>query len=170
MLVMVNPVVVMGVCGSGKSGLASLLAARWNVPFIEGDDLHSKNNRARMAAGTPLTDEDREPWLDQIGATIASAQRTNGGAVATCSALKRVYRDRLRTAVGDQLRFVFLDIPRRVLEQRMAERKGHFMPAALLDSQLGTLERPVGEGDVLVVEGSVSMEESVRRVCQWQAR
>ena len=162
--------VVTGVCGSGKSGLGNLLAARWNVPFIEGDDLHSEQNRAKMAAGTPLTDSDREPWLDRIGSTIASAQYEHGGAVATCSALKRVYRDRLRATVDHRLRFVMLDVPRAELQRRMAHRTGHFMPATLLDSQLNTLEPPVGEGDVLTVDGSAPMDEIARRVCEWQAR
>jgi gluconokinase len=161
--------VVMGVSGSGKSSLAQALASRWAVPYVEGDHLHSQESIDKMAAGIPLADDDRWPWLDRVGAAILASRSGNGGAVASCSALRLVYRDRLRRAVGPSLRFVLIDLPRSVLESRMAERPGHFMPAALLDSQLRTLEPPVNEADVLTVDGQQSLDAIVETVSAWYA-
>lgn len=130
-------IVVMGVSGSGKSAIGAALAATLGVPFGEGDDLHPAANRAKMAAGVPLDDADRAPWLDRVAVWMAA----NPAGVVSCSALKRRYRDRLRA--GDPTaRFVLLDVPRAVLDDRLRHRRGHFMPASLLDSQLATLERP----------------------------
>jgi gluconokinase len=162
--------VVMGVSGSGKSTLAQALASRWAVPYIEGDHLHSHDSINKMAAGTPLADDDRWPWLDRVGAAILASRSGDGGAVASCSALRLVYRDRLRRAVGPSLRFVLIDLPRAVLESRMDERPGHFMPPALLDSQLRTLEPPLDEADVLTVDGQQSLDTIVDTVSAWHAR
>jgi gluconokinase len=159
--------VVMGVSGSGKSTLAQALASRWSVPYVEGDHLHSQDSIDKMAAGIPLTDNDRWPWLDRVGAAIEASRRGNGGAVASCSALRLVYRERLRRAAGPTLRFVLIDLPRSVLESRMTERPGHFMPPALLDSQLQTLERPVNEADVLIVDGQQPLGSTVETVNAW---
>src|ERR1700753_2802445 len=104
----IGPVVVMGVSGSGKSLIGTQLAERLRVPFIEGDRLHPPANVAKMSAGMPLTDDDRWPWLDRVGREVATAAKDAGGAIAACSALKRIYRDRLRSIAGPQLRFVFL--------------------------------------------------------------
>ena len=156
--------IVMGVSGCGKSTLGAALAHAWEVPFIEGDALHAPESVAKMAAGIALVDADRWPWLDRIGAALNAA---GTGGVASCSALRRVYRDRLREAVGPHLRFVMLDLPRDVLERRMTERPGHYMPPALLDSQLRTLERPVGETDVLVVDGTAPVEDMVAVTRNW---
>jgi gluconokinase len=161
--------VVMGVSGSGKSSLAQALASRWAVPYVEGDHLHSQESIDKMAAGIPLADDDRWPWLDRVGAAILASRSGTGGAVASCSALRLVYRDRLRRAVGPSLRFVLIDLPRSVLEIRMAERPGHFMPPALLDSQLRTLEPPVNEADVLTVDGQHSLGAIVDTVSAWYA-
>lgn len=161
--------IIMGVSGSGKSTLAQALASRWAVPYVEGDHLHSRDSINKMAAGIPLTDDDRWPWLDRIGAAIA-ASGGSGGAVASCSALRLVYRERLRRAAGPFLRFVLIDLPRPVLEARMIERPGHFMPPALLDSQLRTLEPPVNEADVLTVDGQQSLHTMVDMVSAWHAR
>ncbi|MEV1011015.1 gluconokinase [Streptomyces sp. NPDC049881] len=128
----------MGVSGSGKSTVGELLADRLGVPYADADDFHSPANIAKMSAGTPLTDEDRWPWLDAIGAW-AAGRAADGGAVVTCSALKRAYRDRLRAAAPG-LFFVHLDGSRELIAGRMAAREGHFMPGALLDSQLAALE------------------------------
>lgn len=160
----------MGVSGSGKSTLAQALASRWEVPYVEGDHLHSPESIDKMAAGIPLTDDDRWPWLDRVGASILASRSGNGGAVASCSALRLVYRERLRRAVGPSLRFVLIDLPRDVLECRLAERPGHFMPPALLDSQLRTLELPVDEADVLIVDGQQSLDSMVDKVSAWYAR
>ena len=161
--------IVMGVSGCGKSTLGAALATHWDVPFIEGDSLHAVESVAKMAAGIPLEDADRWPWLDRIGAALVAADPAGKGAVASCSALRRVYRDRLRKAVGRNLRFVMVDLPRLVLERRMTERTGHYMPPALLDSQLRTLERPVGESDVLVVDGIAPTERMLAVIADWHA-
>ncbi|MGX9714044.1 gluconokinase [Janthinobacterium lividum] len=130
--------VVMGVSGCGKSAVGSLLASTLGVPYVEGDDVHSPENVAKMAAGIPLDDADRAGWLAALRERIATASAQGDGLVVSCSALKRAYRDVLRE--GDPaLRFVHLDGPRAVLESRL-QRPGHFMPASLLDSQLATLQ------------------------------
>jgi carbohydrate kinase (thermoresistant glucokinase family) len=131
--------VVMGVAGSGKSTVGSALAARLVVPFIEGDTLHGPANVAKMAAGIPLTDEDRLPWLARVGAAMRGAR----GCVASCSALKRGYREAIVAAAGRPVAFILLHGDRSLLEARLAARIGHFMPPSLLDSQLATLE-PLG--------------------------
>jgi gluconokinase len=131
-------VVVMGVAGSGKTTVAALLAERLGVPLAEADAFHPQVNIDKMAAGHPLTDDDRWPWLEAIAGWI----RTTDGGVVTCSALKRSYRDLLRSGSGD-VWFVHLDGTPELLAQRIGARSGHFMPAALLDSQLADLE-PLG--------------------------
>src|SRR5882672_4551404 len=120
--------VVMGVCGSGKSLIGALLARALGIEFVEGDAYHPPDNVARMSAGIPLTDEDRQAWLAAIAARLDAA-RADPGLVVSCSALKRRYRDVLR-AGRDDVQFVFLEGPRALLEQRLADRRGHFMPSA----------------------------------------
>lgn len=159
-----GPVIVMGVSGCGKTSVGTALAERLGLPFIEGDRLHPASNIAKMSAGIALGDVDRWPWLDEIGRAIVT--NTNG-AIASCSALKRVYRDRLRAAAGQDIRFVFLDLSRDELERRMRLRQGHFMPAALLDSQLATLEPPTGEAGVLTVDGAAVLDHIVNSAAQW---
>jgi carbohydrate kinase (thermoresistant glucokinase family) len=141
----------MGVCGCGKSTLARALAEALGVAYVEGDDLHPPHNVALMAAGTPLTDADRAGWLDQIGHTLAQAQAERRGAVATCSALRRSYRDRLRVA-APALRLIHLHGDPALLAERMARRTGHYMPATLLPSQLATLEPPDADEAALVLD------------------
>jgi carbohydrate kinase (thermoresistant glucokinase family) len=142
----------MGVSGTGKSSVAAALAQRLGVPWIDGDDLHTPDAVARMRAGQPLADEDRWPWLERIGACLADRTAAPNGVVVACSALRRAYRDRLRAALPGpaSLRFVFLDGPPALIRQRLEARTGHYMPSALLDSQLHTLEKPgAPEADVL---------------------
>jgi carbohydrate kinase (thermoresistant glucokinase family) len=140
--------VVMGVSGCGKSSLGAALATALVLPFTDADDLHPAANRAKMAAGQPLTDNDRWPWLQAVGAVLAA----EAGVVA-CSALRQAYRDRLRAAAGP-VQFLHLVAPREVIAERLAARRGHFMPIALLDSQLATLEPLApGEGWTLEVSG-----------------
>ena len=153
-------VVVMGVCGCGKSTVGRLLAQHLEVPFIEGDELHPPRNVALMTAGTPLTDEDRAGWLDAVATDLA---RKPGGAVASCSALRRRYRDRLRAAVPG-LRFVYLHGDRALLAQRLDQRRGHYMPASLLESQLQTLEPPSADERALDLDIAEAPE-----VLAWQA-
>jgi carbohydrate kinase (thermoresistant glucokinase family) len=129
--------VVAGVSGSGKSTVGELLAESLGVPFADADDLHPEANVRKMAAGHPLDDEDRRPWLRRVGEALAEAEGT--GLVIACSALKRAYREAI-LAAEPRTRFVLLDGSRELLEQRMTHRQGHFMPTTLLDSQLATLE------------------------------
>jgi len=149
--------VVMGVSGSGKTVVGEGLAARLGVPFLDGDHLHPKANVDKMASGKPLTDDDRWPWLDAIGAAIAGHP---DGVVVACSALRKVYRDRLIAAAGRRLIFILLDGSRETLAARLARRRGHFMPPSLLASQLATLERP-GPGENAI---TVSIEPPVDAV------
>lgn len=133
-------VVVTGVAGSGKTTIGAALARRLSWPFADADGFHSSESIAKMRAGTPLTDADRDPWLAAIAAWMAQRSAAGTGGVVTCSALKRRYRDVLRDGLDD-VRFACLTAPREVLAARMANRPGHFMPASLLDSQLVTLEQ-----------------------------
>lgn len=145
----------MGVSGSGKSTVGEALAAALGVPFVDGDSLHPKANVAKMAAGIPLDDADRAPWLDAVGATLA-----NGPVVVACSALKRAYRDRLRTA-APQLELVYLEADPAVLEERVSHRPGHYMPASLLDSQLATLQPPTADEHAVTVDSAQPLAELV---------
>ena len=157
-------IIVMGVSGSGKSSIGEGLAGALGLDFIDGDGLHSPENVAKMAGGTPLVDEDRWPWLDKIGATLGDRAAHPAGAVVACSALRKIYRDRIRAAAGQPIRFVFLDAPQSIVSERLGARKGHFMPPSLLVSQYATLERPAGdEPDVLSVAVDASIEEIVRK-------
>jgi len=133
--------VVMGVSGCGKSLIGTALARALDIDFVEGDDYHSAENVQRMASGIPLTDDDRAQWLRALAARLREAKDAGTGLVMTSSALKRSYRDVLRAGAGD-VRFVFLRGPRALLAERIAGRRGHFMPESLLDSQLATLEEP----------------------------
>jgi len=144
-------IVVMGVAGSGKTIVGEGLSSRLSLPFLDGDRFHPPANIAKMSAGTPLVDADRWPWLDAIGHALGEAARTSGGAIAACSALKRAYRQRLTAAARLPLVFVFLNGSRETLAARLAERKNHFMPKSLLDSQLATLERPGADEPVVHV-------------------
>ncbi|THU85705.1 carbohydrate kinase [Dendrothele bispora CBS 962.96] len=199
-------IVVMGVSGTGKSTLGKALANSYGFPFIDGDDLHPKSNVEKMSAGFPLTDTDREPWLELIRTTVEhkcvelehhqrgqegpTTSETNGpgnderrrvGVVVGCSALKKYYRDILRgkrkevasdeAVLPEHLEpphsdllptfFVFIKGQKQVLFDRMQNRKGHFMKASMLESQLNTLEDPEGEDGVVVVNLEDSTEQQV---------
>lgn len=145
-------VVVMGVAGTGKSTVARLLAERLEVPFADGDDFHRPDSIARMAAGIPLDDARRQPWLRAVGRWLGERDAEGGGGVVTCSALKRRYRDTLRAASPDAF-FLHLTGSRELLAERIGGRTGHFMPRSLLDSQLAALEplQPDERGAVLDV-------------------
>ena len=136
--------VVMGVSGSGKSLIGAAFAHALRVDFIEGDTYHSAENVRRMAAGIPLTDADRAEWLVALAERIGDSKAAGSGLVVTCSALKRSYRDILRSQAND-LQFVFLKGDNNLIAERIANRQGHFMPASLLQSQLATLEEPSAE-------------------------
>lgn len=151
-------VVVMGVSGSGKTTVGEALSARFGWPLLEGDQFHPKANIDKMSSGTPLADEDRWPWLDAIATAMREAP---DGVIVTCSSLRRIYRDRLRDKAGRPVIFVYLNGSRDTLAARLAARKGHFMPASLLDSQLATLEPPGGDEPLIV---PVSLEPPVETV------
>ncbi|WP_243074392.1 gluconokinase [Microbacterium sp. SS28] len=159
--------VVMGVSGSGKSTIASLVAERAGVAYIDADDLHPASNVEKMAAGIPLTDEDRMPWLADVGDVIA--QHSDVRVVVACSALKRAYRDAIRERAG-RVVFAQLDGPRDLLATRMGSRGEHFMPLALLDSQLATLEPLQPDEDGLIVDISQSPDTVVDEIlARWLA-
>lgn len=134
--------VMMGVSGSGKTLIGSMLARELGIEFVEGDDLHPADNVRRMAAGIPLTDTDRNGWLLAIAARLHEAKRAGIGLVVSCSALKRSYRDLLRSAGDAEVRFVYLAGSQALIADRLANRHGHFMPPSLLDSQFAILEEP----------------------------
>lgn len=154
-------VVVMGVCGCGKSTIGQGIATALHVPFLEGDAFHPAANVAKMAAGIPLDDPDRWPWLDRLGEALGRTAREWGGAVAACSALKRVYRDRLRAAAAVPLRLVCLVGSRELVAGRMAARTGHYMPLGLLDSQLAILELPASDEDALPLDLRKAADELI---------
>jgi gluconokinase len=155
-------IVIMGVSGCGKSTLAQALAQRLGLPFVEGDSLHPARNVALMAAGTPLTDEDRHDWLAAVAVQLA-ANNAPDGVVVSCSALKRRYRDQLRLA-GDSPAFVHLHGERTLLEARLAARTGHYMPVTLLQSQLDTLQLPSLDEQVMPLDMALPVAEQVERV------
>ena len=142
---------VMGVSGSGKSTIGALLARDLGVPFTDADDLHPMANIEKMASGVPLDDDDRRPWLEVVGATLAAAADRGTGLVIACSSLKRNYRDTI-LASAPQVRFVHLHGSRDVLAARTEGRTGHFMPTSLLDSQLATLEALGADEPGIVVD------------------
>lgn len=150
----------MGVAGCGKTTVALDLAERLGWPYAEADDFHSPANKAKMAAGTPLDDADRQPWLESIRDWITAA---DGDVVVTCSALRRRYRDVLRQA-GADVRFVHLHVPETVLASRIGGRKGHYMAASMLQSQLDTLEPLEADEDGIVVSVEQRPEHMVDEV------
>jgi gluconokinase len=158
---MIRSIVVMGVSGSGKSTVGALLATRIDLPFIDGDDLHSETNKQKMVVGIPLDDADRAPWLDAIAAALAGAPT-----VVACSALKRLYRDRLRAKVPD-IPFVYLAGSPALLAQRLSGRAHKFMPPGLLDSQLAILEPPGSDEYALTIDIRLSPEAMVDRAARW---
>lgn len=147
--------IVMGVSGSGKSTIGKMLAEQIDVPFFDADDFHPPANIAKMSSGIPLNDEDRLPWLKALNRLLLDQ---NDGAVLACSALKKSYRKVLRQHLTTSPRFIFLAVSRDFLLQRMTQRTDHFMPKALLDSQLATLEKPV---DALQVDGHLSPDQII---------
>ncbi|OBZ71045.1 putative gluconokinase [Grifola frondosa] len=180
-------IIVMGVAGTGKSTLAQALDVRLDLPYIEGDELHPPANIDKMSAGIPLTDADREPWLARLRTTAermvvqqeAGAGPTRRpGALVTCSALRRYYRDILRgahTVPGhiDSMTpsmlptyFVYIKGNLELLRERIAKRTGHYMKPSMLDSQLETLESPEGEENVVVVPLEDTTEEQVRKAIE----
>ena len=153
--------VVSGVAGSGKTTIGKMLAERMRVAYAEADDFHTEANRLRMAAGLPLSDHDREPWLAAIRSWIDERLTAGEGGVVTCSALKRSYRDGLELP---GVKLVFLKVNWATIESRLVSRRGHFFPAELAASQFETLQEPGPDEDVLVVDGSLPPEEVVSQI------
>jgi gluconokinase len=154
--------IFMGVAGCGKTTVAKLFAEKTGAVFYEGDDFHSPSNIAKMRQGIPLTDDDREGWLRALREVVVGSLATNESAAITCSALKAKYRDQLQD--GDaRVRFVFLDGPQELIEERIKNRSGHFMTSALLASQFAILEPPT---DALTFGVKKSPEEIVTELIQ----
>jgi gluconokinase len=154
-------VVVMGVCGCGKTTVGKALAAALGWRFFDADDFHPPANIEKMAAGIPLTDTDRWPWLDRLAAEMGAIERAGGHAVLACSALRQAYRDRL--AVAGDVRFVHLRGDRATIAARVAARPGHYMPATLVDSQFAALELPAEAIDVDITLPVADQVAVVRR-------
>lgn len=157
-------IVVMGVSGSGKSTLARHLAEALAVPFLEGDEYHSVSNVQKMAAGIALDDDDRWPWLESLGRAIGAAVARHGQVVATCSALKLAYRERLRQSAAVPVLFVCLRADVALLGSRIGTRSGHFFPPALLSSQLVALEPPDPSEGALCLDSGEPMESLLAAV------
>ena len=164
-------VIIMGVAGCGKSSVGAALAEALGALYEDGDDLHPQSNIDKMSAGIPLGDADRAPWLDQIGARLGAADRP---LMIGCSALKRIYRDRIRAAARGPVYFLHLAGARSVIEGRMSAREGHFMPVSLLDSQFADLEPLGGDEDGIAVDIDQPLEdvvtEAARALTQGRAR
>nr|WP_238385089.1 gluconokinase [Nesterenkonia muleiensis] len=154
----------MGVSGTGKTTLAEALSQQLGPPYAEADEFHPPENIAKMSAGTSLTDEDRWPWLGALRDWMSS--RAEAGSIITCSALKRSYRDLLRTADGEVL-FLHVDVDRPRLEDRLAHRSGHFMPPSLLDSQLAALEPLQPDEPGIRIINDSTPEELVDAAVRW---
>ncbi len=155
-------IIVMGVCGSGKSSIGLKVANAMGAKFIDGDDLHPRANIQKMAAGNPLNDEDRAPWLERIRDAAYSLERKNELGVIVCSALKKQYRDQIREG-NDSVSFLFLDGSQSLILERMRARQGHFMREAMVQSQFDTLERPDDEPGVFRIDIDGTFEQVVDR-------
>lgn len=157
-------IVLMGVSGSGKTLIGTLLAKRLNIPFLDADDYHPAANKEKMAAGVPLTDEDRRPWLEKLHELLCDWSSKGDSGILACSALKASYRGVLTNGIAESaLRFVLLDAPRDLIAGRLAQRHHEFMNANLLDSQFATLEKPA---NALCVENDRDPEQVVDLIVQ----
>jgi gluconokinase len=156
-------VIVMGVCGCGKSTVGRVLARALGYEFLDADDFHPQANVAKMAKGVALTDDDRWPWLDAVVAAMHERAARGSGAVIACSALKEAYRESLRRGGGavDEVRIVYLKGDAATIAPRLASRSGHYMPASLLESQFAALEEP---RDAIVVDIRQTTEEQARQI------
>lgn len=159
-------IVVMGVSGCGKTSVGSALAQRLGCEFLDGDTLHSAENIAKMTAGTPLTDEDRFPWLRAVGRELGDCHASGHSLVVGCSALRRSYRDLVREQAPGTV-FFHLHGDIEVLTERLRLRSGHFMPATLLASQLDVLEPLEGDEQGTVLDVGLSITEIVDAAVEW---
>lgn len=152
-------IVVMGVCGCGKSTVGAMLANNLGASFIDGDDLHPRANIEKMQSGTPLNDEDRKPWLERISDVFFSISRRERSCVIACSALKKKYRDEIRKS--GKIIFIHLYGDKDLIMQRMSKRSGHYMKENMIDSQFSTLEFPKNEDLVINIDITPSIQEVV---------
>jgi gluconokinase len=155
--------IVMGVTSCGKTSVGEGLAKELDCAFIEGDKLHPAANIAKMSAGQPLDDDDRWPWLATIGKAMKAECDAGRGVVASCSSLKKIYRQKLAEAAERPIKLIFLRGSKKVLAARIANRKGHFMPPSLLESQLNTLEMPGPDEQALHLDVVLPVDELVVR-------
>lgn len=153
--------VVMGVSGCGKSTIGKLLASAYELPFFDGDDYHPPENVEKMSKGIPLEDADRKGWLRRLN--ILAKEYQGHGAVIACSALKKAYRDQIAHTLAHQMEFIYLEGSKDAILRRLEARKGHFMPAGLLDSQFQTLEVPL---DAITVSIEKSPEDIVSEIME----
>lgn len=160
-------IIVMGVSGSGKSTVGPGLAERLKCPYLEGDEFHSPSSIDKMAAGIALDDEDRWPWLSRLASGINTLVDESDCVVATCSALKREYRDRLRQQIGVPVVFIHLVAETTVLEERLSARDAHYMPASLLQSQLELLEPADSDEEALVLPNDADVGGAVKAAHDW---
>lgn len=160
--------VVMGVSGCGKTAVGMALAKAVGARYIEGDRLHPRDNVERMARGEPLTDALRAGWLDAVGQAVRAAMLGDEGAVAACSALKRIYRERLRRS-EPSIVFIHLVVSREEAFRRVANRRGHYMPASLVDSQFAALEPPSADENAFCVSAERPIGEIVGAVSEFLA-
>ena len=159
--------ILMGVAGCGKSSYGRLLADRFQVPYLDGDDFHPPENIAKMSAGIALDDTDRWPWLDAIVTNMAKVSRASGSdgiIFAGCSSLRKCYRDHLLTGIGTPVHFIYLAADQALITQRMAARDGHFMPNSLIDSQFSTLEVPEDKEPASHIDISGSVDSVMSRI------
>jgi gluconokinase len=156
----IEVLIFMGVCGCGKSTVGSNIAKKLGIQFAEGDSFHSEANIEKMSSGTPLNDEDREPWLAVMANTISKWIEAGEGGVLSCSALKRKYRDSLRGdyGLGGPIHLIYLNGPFELIEGRIKKRGGHYMPTCLLTSQFAALEEPEAEECAINIDISLPPE------------
>lgn len=159
-------IITMGVSGGGKSTIGEKLAEAYRYPYLDADDYHSKQAVAKMRQGIPLDDSDRWPWLSRIAKAMITEADRHGAVIASCSALKRAYRDFLTGQAGEPVLFINLYAPIDVIADRQANRAGHFMPASLLKSQYDTLEMPQEDENAVTIDVSGSIEETLKAVHQ----
>lgn len=156
-------IIVMGVAGCGKTTVGERLAQATGFQYIDGDQLHPQANIEKMSSGDALTDDDRWPWLEAIGETLAQA---NGSIIIGCSALKRSYRDVIRNRAGGPVSFLHLSGSRQLIGERMNYRTGHFMPPSLLDSQFAALEPPTADEEAVTIDIARPLDDTIAELAR----
>tara|TARA_B100000745_G_C20107463_1_gene378988 strand:- start:582 stop:1094 length:513 start_codon:yes stop_codon:yes gene_type:complete len=153
--------IIMGVSGSGKSSVGSLLSNKIDAVFLDGDEMHPPENITKMSSGQPLDDDDRHPWLQNIGKALKDEP---GSIIIACSALKKIYRDLIREMAEQEVIFVHLVGSLDIIKNRMSKRTGHFMPLSLLESQFETLETPKRPENFMAIDIDQSLESIIEQL------